>query len=351
MSFVAFMQRYSILFNLCGIGEFSTHARVSSTLQAKFTENLLAIFHLLIVIVLYYFAIYFRISSPWTFSTFNNVLAYTHISCELLLHLTISGQAIMYRGKFNELARSYDFIHKYMTKRLKFGVHLEGFGRRLNRVIFVLVFPCLVALIWRATMPLLNIRMPFNIIILTFYFMSTIVELHIIAHVELLKFFLNTTRHWLCTRTSEFSAINLYQPNTQTTNGYRGILHLKWIHFKLWEITTDINRIFGWSLGAMIIRNGIEIAYGAYWVYFYVGAQNYMGLIRKILIQKVTQHFQRCNVHLHTLYGVCNTLSMYCSICVMLQIATNPKVLLAAKLIYVDVASTAPALIRVLYAL
>lgn len=293
MNFVTFIQRYNILFNLCGIGEFCTHARVSLTLQAKFAENILAIFYLLIIIVLYSFAIYFRISATLSFRTLNNIFAYMLTSSELILHLTISGQAIVFRRQFNELARSYGSIHMYMTKRVKCGVYLEDFGRRLNRVIFVLIFPCLMTLIWRATMPLISFRMPFNIIVLTFYFLSMVVELHIIAHVELLNFFLNTATHWLCTRTTKFSAMDLYQPTKQSMNGYSEIQHVKWIHFKLWELTTDINRIFGWSLGAMILRNGIEIAYGAYLVYLFGSAQNYVGLIRKILIQKATHSIHR----------------------------------------------------------
>lgn len=284
MDFIALIQRFKILFSLCGLGEFVPRSKVSPTWRTRLIDIFPAIVYMSVVIVLYRFAIHFRILYPDTTATVNNACAYLHVSCEFLLHLTITVQALFHRGHFDQMFRSYDSIQKYMSKRLNHRVDFKIFEKRIFRVILVLSVPCMTLLSWRLIVTLRKPTVQFNLISIALYFLSSVVQLYIVVHVELLKFFVNTTSQWLQAQASEVSASNFRLPNDvlRVENQHSAVLHLKWIHFKLWEISINVNRIFGMSLSAIILRNAVEIAFGVYGFFLYERMKySYMTLIRK----------------------------------------------------------------------
>lgn len=287
MDFVTLVHRFKFFFGLCGVGEFNVQAKASLTWKARLADNLLAISYLLVVIAMYGLVLYGRMVSPVPFTSVNVILALIHVCCEFVLHLTITGQALFYREKMKRLVRTYDKIQRYMLKRMNYSVDFENLGKRFIPMIAVLFIPCLGMLIFRLT-TILTIGLSLSTITVVFYFLSGMVQLHIIVHIELLKFLLNSTLQWLGTRATEVSANGFHQPDDMLRKQYSAVLHLKWIHFKLYELSTKINRIFGWSLTVLILRNAVEIAYGAYWFYlvqsfmFDPGFKfPYTGLIRK----------------------------------------------------------------------
>lgn len=288
MDFDILLRRYKLLFSLYGLGEFDTRARVSPTWESRFMAIFPAVSYLILVIVLCCFAIYFRSVYSAASSTLNNFFAYSHFSFEILLQLCIIVQTIFSREKLKRVVLLYDSIQKYMWKRLNHGIHFKNFENSVNRILLIVLLPGLIVFIWRTVVSIRNFQKPFYIILLPIYLLSVLVQLHIIVHVELLKFLQNTTTQWLHGLTLEFSAKNLHQPmgllEMQSRNSHLFELqHLKWIHFKLWENSVNFNQIFGWSLAAMISRNAAEIAYGVCWVFFYksVKTTTYMILIRK----------------------------------------------------------------------
>lgn len=40
-----------------------------------------------------------------------------------------------------------------------------------------------------------------------------------------------------------------------------------WIHFKLWNIAKNISQSFGWGIGAILIRNFLDISFIIYWTF------------------------------------------------------------------------------------
>lgn len=307
MDFFTLVQRFKILFSLCGVEQFGTCVKISPTWKEKFTDNIPAFSYSIFVIVLYYFGVYFRIFYHKSFASINSFFTYAFLTGELLLHISITGHAIICRENLVKLFRTYDSIQKYMAKRVNCNVDFKGFQERLNQLIVIIFVPFLASFLWRIAASTSHISFWFNIIVLIFFSLSSLVQLHIIVHVELLRFFLNATTHWLRTRTSEFSMRNLYHPNDllqmRTKNGHSDMLHLKWIHFKLWETSININRIYGWSLAAMIFRNTVDIANGAYWVYLLANAGfGYNILMREKIVRP--QPIPISNVDFHSFLQV-----------------------------------------------
>lgn len=290
MDFETLLRRYKIVFSLFGLGEFDPKARALPSWKTRLAAIFPVFSYSILVIVLCCVAIYFRSVNPLHNSTFNNFFAYSHFSFELMLQFCIIVQTIFFREKLKRVVRLYDSIQKYMWKRANHDVHFNSFENRVHRILLIVFFPGLIVLIWRAVTSIRNFHKPFYIVLLPMYLLTVLVQLHIIVHVELLKFFQNTTTQWLRELTSEFTAKNLHQPKqlfeAQPKNTHSiELQQLKWIHFKLYETSENVNRIFGWSLAAMISRNAVEIACGVYWFFIYNSRKttSYMALMRKTI--------------------------------------------------------------------
>lgn len=262
MDFDSLLRRFGVLFSLFGISPFTT----SETVQ-KWKTNV----YLLFIIGLLASAIYFRFYAASYDGTVNSIISYIHIFIELFLHFAIIGQTLVFRERLRKLCCSYDFIQKFMKTRMQHNVDFNVFQRRLYFLIVTVFVPSLTTLILRRALTRTDFLSAFNNIRAFFYLLSSLVQLHIIVHLELLKFFLTLMQQWLLKQATEISATFLYQQRdllkTHQLNVYNKILQLKFIHFNLWSLSVNVNRIFGWSLGAIIVRNSIEVAYGAYWVY------------------------------------------------------------------------------------
>lgn len=280
MDFGALTHRFKIFFSFFGFVHFSARTRVLSTCSTRFARNLPAICYLLILIVLYMNSLYFQYGFANFHQTVKTIIVYTNISSEALLQISIIAQALVFHKQLKKLCSTYEFIQRYMKSRMGRCVKFNEFQKRISHLVIVVIVPYLGTAILRKTLITNHTDTVFNDIVLTFYFLSSMAQIHIIVHIELLNYFLTLTKQWLHTRSSDFSATRLYQRKDllkmQQLNGYNEVLHLKLIHFKLWEVSININKIFGWSLGAIFLRNFIEIAYGAYWIYMFSSQGKYL---------------------------------------------------------------------------
>lgn len=262
MDFDTLLRRFGVFFSFFGISPFST----SETVQ-KWKRNV----YILLIIGLLASAIYFRFYSATYDGSVHSTISYIHIFTEVSLQLAIIGQTLVFRERLKHLCCSYDSIQKYMKNRMEHNVDFNVFQRRLHFLIVTVFVPSVMTLVLRRALSRTDYFSVFNNIRAFFYLLSSLVQLHVIVHVELLKFFLKLMQQWLLKQATEISTTFLYQQKdllkTHQLNVYNKILQLKFVHFNLWSISNNVNRIFGWSLGAIILRNSLEVAYGAYWVY------------------------------------------------------------------------------------
>lgn len=270
------IRRFKFLFNFFGLSQFDSQITVSSKSRSKFTATV----YLSVLMVLFCLFIYYRIYFSSPRKTIFSLITYMNLSSELLLQFTIVGQVVCFYKDLNKLRLSYDFIEKYMRNRIGYVIQFNDFQKRIFFLAIIVLVPHMGTLVLRKTLFQIQFKTAYGLILLFFYLLSSLVKLHIIIHVELLKYFLKLTTRWLQWKVqlSEFSAVDKEQ-----LTGYTEILHLKLVHFKLWDLSMNINRIFGWSLGAIIVRNFFEMAYGSYWLYLYavMGRLSFLTFLRK----------------------------------------------------------------------
>lgn len=293
MDFETLIRRFNIIFSFCGITPFDAPTRSAHKWKKTFAQLFPAIFYLLTSIALFAAAICYRdqfilIFSKSNFGIVSIATAFTRLFIELLLQLVFIGQAIIFRERMKKLYHDYDYIQNYMKTRMKHNIDFNVFQRRFFQLTITVFLPHLTTIVLRRV--LVDIRFKFVIflnVFSLFYSLASVVQIYIIVHVELLRFFVMQMTNWLREQVSELSKPSLCARKdlrAHQINGYNKILQLKFLHFKLWKLSLDFNRIFGWSLAALILRNSTEIAYGIYWIYL----NSIKGARFKFMLRKFT---------------------------------------------------------------
>lgn len=318
MDFELLIRRYAILLRFFGVFSFNASTKSKKKWKINFVEIFPAFFYLVFVIGVFVVASWNQYSLSSDYTSMNSIFAYTYLCSEICLQLAFVGQAIVCRERLKKLFRSFDFIQNYMKSGMKYNVEFSVFQKRLYQLTIIIFVSHTITVALRK---FLNARESNTIYIHSrgiFHVLASLVQLHVIAHVELLKFFLALMTRWLQEEASDISASSLHLRKDllkeQQLNGYNKILQLKLIHFKLWEITSNFNRIFGWSLGIIILRNSLEIAYKAYWVclYSFRGAR-FTAILRKLIIPiswhflTLLGHFRTCSDLYDLYHSNCNT--------------------------------------------
>lgn len=273
MDFVSLVHRFSYLYTLFGIYSFNTTTdKKIRTWKISIRDILPPILHLLATITFLAICIFSRHQSSKLDSILHTVVTYTHIASEVVLQLAFVCQALVFRGELRNLCRKYDAIQKYVKTRLDHRIDFGFLRKRMYQLIAIVCVPQMASLISRRVGTKANIFSLFNNMLATFHLLSSLEQIYMIAHIELLYYFLMLPGKWVRQHTVDFSATCLCQwkNGSLKSSGSMEILHLKWMHYKLWETTMHVNRIFGWSMNMIILRNAIQIAYGSYWVYMYV---------------------------------------------------------------------------------
>lgn len=198
----------------------------------------------------------------------DTVVTYLLIGSECLLHLTVIVQTILHRETVNELNRKYATIQEYLRARWRHPITFDEFVRsvRCRAILFLALFLLTLSSHECSRWGGENVLLESGFLALQFA--SSLVLMRMVVHVSLLNFFYTVSTNWV-------------QPKTTTDvlsvgMGQRAIVselrHLKFVHFKLWQISGSINDIYGWSMMAIIFRNYFEFFYAVitvYWVLIY----------------------------------------------------------------------------------
>lgn len=289
MDFELLVRRFGILFSFFGITSFSAPIKSEKERRINFVEIFPAIFYFVFVVGLFVAATWKYYSSLSNYATMNSIFAHTYLCSEICLQLAFVNLAIVCRERLKDLYRAFDFMQNYMKFRMKHNVEFSVFQKRLYQLTIIIFVSHTITVALRNILNVRDINTFYYYSRGIFHVLASLVQLHVIAHVELLKFFLALMTRWLQKQANDISALSLYLRKDllkeQQLSGYDKILQLKLIHFKLWEITLNFNRIFGWSVGIIIMRNSLEIAYKAYWVclYSFRGAE-YAVILRKLIV-------------------------------------------------------------------
>lgn len=187
MDFETLVCRFSILFSYFGVVPFSSTIKRARNWKIH-VEIFPVILYLVFIVTLISTATAYHLSTPSVI--LGSLISYARILSEILVQFTIIGQALVFRKRLKKLYDTYDLIQDYMKTRMGYNVDYKVFRRRLYELIVAVIVPQLMAFIFRRT--LIRSENSFTVfihILNLFSLLASLVQLHVIAHVELLRFF------------------------------------------------------------------------------------------------------------------------------------------------------------------
>lgn len=206
----------------------------------------------------------------------DSIATYLLIGSECFLNLTVVLQMVYHRENLKNLYCKYVKIQKYLSFRVKQPIRFDEFLNTFTYQTIGIVLPLVLTVCMRVNIHTVFKNLVLEPSLVVLQLTSALVQLHIIAHVGLLNFLYTFSTKWMnvpkpdvlkmragqtCEAARELQKANLAE-----------LRQLKFFHFKIWEISLNINRIFGWSILAIIFRNYFEVFYSTitiYWFYMY----------------------------------------------------------------------------------
>lgn len=194
-------------------------------------------------------------------------VCYLLIGSEFVLDFTTIAQAIFYRKQFKKLYGQYIDMQKFITLRMERRICFRGFRSEFICQITVVLLILLVTVSSRLTMFSRITNRSLDGGLMYLHSVSTLVQLHSIMHVHLMNFFYRILLKCLSNQAPSIVGLHVYQEMSIDQ-----LQQIKIMHYKLWKVSTKINRIFGWSNLLIIVKNIIHIGYFAltiYWINLY----------------------------------------------------------------------------------
>lgn len=236
----------------------------------------------------------------------DTVATYLLICSECVLNFTVIVQMLLYRSNFKNLYRKYVAIQKYISSRVKQPIRFNEFLSTFGCLVATVLMPFVFTVSIRTTIMSTGANILLDAGLMVLQFAASLVQLHTIIHVSLLNFFYKCSTKWLNVRVPDVLTMHAYQTCESSEELQRAniaeLRQIKFFHFKLWEISTNINRIFGWSIFAIIFRNYFEIFYSVlsiYWMHLYSLKENPGWiLLRKSIIYIHSSIFQSSKTRL-----------------------------------------------------
>lgn len=206
----------------------------------------------------------------------DTVATYLLICSECVLNFTVIVQMLFYRDNFKNLYRKYVAIQKYISSRVKQPVRFHEFLGTFGCLVATVMMPFVFTVAIRSTIISTGANIMLDAGLMVLQFAASLVHLHTIIHISLLNFFYTCSTKWMNVRVPDVLTMRAHQTCESSKELQRAniaeLRQIKFFHFKLWEISANINRIFGWSIFAIIFRNYFEIFYSVltvYWIHLY----------------------------------------------------------------------------------
>lgn len=298
MNFKAIAHRFLYLFYVAGMSACNPRANSPvETWKTRMIQFVPTCFYLTVIVAIGIITEYAHLRLQIFPDTMDTLVTHILILSECILNFTVVGQTILVRRNYNKLLHIYVELENYMNVRFGCPVRFEKFQRVIYNVTIVLLIPFVVTWMVRKIIGSFAVNVTAENGLLMSQFVAIIVHLHAIVHVKLLNFYFTFATDGLKSKVAPVSATRTNDtfdltPTQGHNKGFNQLRQLKFIHFKLWEISMIINRIFGWSIAAMIFRNWVEVAYSAYWIYLYsILDHTYWTLLRKYLLINQILHF------------------------------------------------------------
>lgn len=217
-------------------------------------------------------------------------ITFFYMLCDILKAFCVAMQCIVYERQMREIASTFNKLDSFFVIHLNHRIRCQKLGKKILVYAFVIVImanyvPYIVVFAVRAIID--KVYISYRIAAQFVHIMQSVTTMHVIFYVEALTFYL-----------SQLNCVIKRDMGTNTTsrhtNKYKSrilvrnkIKCYKSVHFRLWEVSEQINVYFGWTMAVIFAHAFVKLVYTAHWMF----EANQYSIFASILNMKLIRMF------------------------------------------------------------
>lgn len=183
--------------------------------------------------------------------------------------LIAMSQSISRREQFAELIQQINMMET--LTRTRFTINFRAFRRYYLRQIIIIFVSCIFAFVGTLTLrPIEPGELTITLTVVALRFVTLITVFHLLFYICLFHYIARAFVEYVEKQANSFehSATTTFLPPQWGALDARNLIieldYFKLIHFVLWEISDLINKVFGWTIAAVILHLSLYFIYNVY---------------------------------------------------------------------------------------
>lgn len=184
---------------------------------------------------------------------------------DVLKIIAISIQSYMHRYTLSSILHGFEYINGLFVNLEQRTIDYRLFRKpfTIKCIVMVICYVLHVAVFAILRIPRQNGF--WHVVIFKLWNLSTMIMfIHAMFYIDLLRIYLQQMN--LNIRNDNIQGHR--SENVKCRHTTKKMMKIKVIHFKLWEITQEINATFGWTILALLFQQFINSTYSMYWLIF-----------------------------------------------------------------------------------
>lgn len=283
MNFKEATQPFLWVFYWAGLSFPSSSLNDSKLTHSTFSKK--CIFHILNALFLTvseFILIYIQITGE--IAAHHRSVGYFFAIFDTLFFLSVISVSVKYNDQMKNFYLQFRDLDNYINTKTTKRVNYNHFHRQTFRVISSILLPMIVTFIVSKIFPSRLFSKISGILQIPILIYIGIVQSQIIFYVILFNRFIDWLKHWIKSKATNSIGPPFNESNIETIdrsmkvllvkrrdlNDFTEYRSLKYIHFKLWEISKSFSVVFGWNLLLIIFRNWFSVGFNLYRVFLTV---------------------------------------------------------------------------------
>lgn len=271
MDFKTTTQPYLQLFYFTGLSSFyqeriDLKSLKSPRLVRRFIFNILCISVVIVISAIQY---YLQITRKLKF--YHNSFGIFFITIDCAIHILVVIISMRNTEAIMRLYSGFRELDRYMVAKGNRTVDYHRFHSRTVFSLACIILPMVVTLFVSRLIPSRLFTSTSENLQIISTLLYGVVQTQIVFYVVLFNNLINWFKCWIKHKAgSSFClpiAQNIINVRRRDHSDHAVFRPLKYVHFKLWELSQNISMVFGWTLLLIIFRNWFTVGYNMYKVF------------------------------------------------------------------------------------
>lgn len=191
-----------------------------------------------------------------------------YIVTEFTTNIIILLQFAINKGILNKVVREFTAVAQLISSNFECHPKWDKLFKQIRMKMFWILLSHILSIsLYLLPTMLVNKKLRMSLHFDAMQFTTAIGCMHGVLYINLLGFYMKTLNKTLM----HYSASNgIHHTMGDGNEQFMFLKKMKMIHFRLWSIAQDINRFFGFGLGAILLRNFVDGTFEIYWAFLII---------------------------------------------------------------------------------